>query len=240
MIKLKNVSKVYNSNSHPFKCLNNISLNFGDHEFAVIHGPSGSGKTSLLNIIGLLDTATEGSYVLDGVDVSGRKSSVLADLRLHKIGFIFQAYNLMRVLTVIENTEMILELQGCHKAARREKSLEVLDVLGLLDLKDRYPSQLSGGQQQRVAVARAIASSPKLIIADEPTANLDSKTANILLDYMQKLHEERGISFIFSSHEPLVISRARRAIQLKDGSVFGDDVGGKEQSVERRQVNSCV
>lgn len=225
MIQLNAIDKIYGTKTNPVHCLKSVNLTLSNKEFAVISGPSGSGKTTLLNIIGMLDVPSHGSYLLDGVDVSRISSKKRADIRLREIGFIFQAYNLMPVLTVRENTEMVLELQGMAKAKRHDISSEILDVLGLLEMADRYPSQLSGGQQQRVAVARAVASSPKLIIADEPTANLDSKTASSLLDYMLKLHHNRGVSFVFSSHDPLVIQRAHRHINLKDGAIVGDELG---------------
>ena len=192
-------------------------------DFLAIVGPSGSGKTTLLNLIGALDAVTEGSLEVLGQNVSSMSLRQRADLRLHSLGFVFQAYNLFPVLTAQENVEFVLELQGVNKN-RRKRAREVLAQLGLEKYADRRPTQMSGGQQQRVAVARAVASQPKLVLADEPTANLDGENAGILLDMMRELNERLGTTFIFSTHDPRVIDYARRVITLVDGKIAKDIV----------------
>jgi putative ABC transport system ATP-binding protein len=191
-------------------------------DFLALVGPSGSGKTTLLNLLGALDRPTKGE-----VEVLGQKLSTLgkgqrARLRLEKLGFVFQAYNLVPVLTAAENVEFVLELQGMGAGERRKRALEVLKDLGLAELADRRPSEMSGGQQQRVAVARAIASRPKLVLADEPTANLDTKSAEQLMELMERLHRDHGATFVFSTHDPRIVAHATRVVTLEDGKVVSD------------------
>ncbi len=193
-------------------------------EFTVLAGPSGSGKTTLLNLIGCLDQPTTGNIVIDGRDVSREPTAKLADFRRDHIGFVFQSYNLIPVLTALENAEFTLMLQGVPAAERRRRVSALFERLGIAGLEDRRPDDLSGGQQQRVAVARAIASNPSIVLADEPTANLDSATSAELLALMRQLNEEDGVTFLFSSHDPQVIEQARRVITLKDGRLVEDQL----------------
>ncbi|HEU4430620.1 MAG TPA: ABC transporter ATP-binding protein, partial [Myxococcota bacterium] len=186
-------------------------------------GPSGSGKTTLLNLFGALDAPTSGAVSLDGQDLARLSRSQLAALRLAKLGFVFQAFNLIPVLSARENVEFVMELQGSPAAERRARALAVLADVGLAELADKRPLEMSGGQQQRVAIARAIASSPRVVLADEPTANLDSVTAGKLIDLMERLNRERGVTFLFSTHDPRVIERARRVVRLRDGEVVADE-----------------
>jgi len=222
VIKTNNLSKIYNQGEIEVKALNDVSCEFQKGEFTAIVGPSGSGKTTFLNIIGGLDTPTSGTVEIGDVDITKLKSSKLIDFRLHNIGFIFQAYNLIPVLTAKENVEFIMLLQGIDKEYREKRTAGLLKEVGLGELMNRRPTQLSGGQQQRVAVARALASKPRFILADEPTANLDSKSTTQLLDIMAKLNKEEGITFIFSTHDQRVIDRARRIIVLEDGKIVED------------------
>ncbi|HSM49139.1 MAG TPA: ABC transporter ATP-binding protein, partial [Draconibacterium sp.] len=187
-----------------------------------IVGPSGSGKTTLLNIIGGLDDATEGTVTIDNVEINQLSARKLTDFRMRNIGFVFQAYNLIPVLTARENVEFILHLQGADKKYRESRTTELLQSVGLGEMMDRRPSKLSGGQQQRVAVARALASKPKFVLADEPTANLDSKSTENLLDIMERLNKEEKITFIFSTHDARVVNKARRVITLEDGKIVSD------------------
>jgi putative ABC transport system ATP-binding protein len=204
--------------------VNNVTLEFQEAEFAAIVGPSGSGKTTLLNLIGGLDMPSSGEIYIDGTDLSRLRSSQLIDFRMRNIGFVFQAYNLIPVLTAKENVEFIMSLQKWSKKERDERTYELLKAVGLADRADNRPSKLSGGQQQRVAVARALASKPKFVLADEPTANLDSKSATTLLEIMEKLNHEEKITFIFSTHDPRVVKMAHRVITLEDGKVISDDI----------------
>ena len=222
VIKTNNLSKIYNQGEIEVKALNDVSCEFQKGEFTAIVGPSGSGKTTFLNIIGGLDTPTTGTVEIGDVDITKLKSSKLIDFRLHNIGFIFQAYNLIPVLTAKENVEFIMLLQGIDKEYREKRTADLLEEVGLGELINRRPTQLSGGQQQRVAVARALASKPRFILADEPTANLDSKSTTQLLDIMAKLNKEEGITFVFSTHDQRVIDRARRIIVLEDGKIVED------------------
>jgi len=224
VIDIHNVSKVYNPDTIPVHAVNNVHLHFDRGEFAALVGPSGSGKTTLLNIIGGLDAPTAGRVVINGTDITRLSANQLIQFRLHHIGFVFQSYNLVPVLTARENVEFIMLLQGASKADRDRRVRELLEAVGLSDKMDVRPAQLSGGQQQRVAVARALASKPKFILADEPTANLDSHSATNLLDMMAQLNLEEGMTFIFSTHDARVIERARRVITLVDGSVASDVV----------------
>jgi putative ABC transport system ATP-binding protein len=216
------VSKTYNPKTIPVHALRGVDLEIGAGEFTAIVGPSGSGKTTLLNIIGGLDKPTEGKVIIDGVDVSALGEGKLIDFRKEKIGFVFQAYNLIPVLTAKENVEFVMLLQGRPKAEREKRVLELMEAVGLGDKLNSRPSQLSGGQQQRVAVARALAPSPAFILADEPTANLDSASASNLLDIMEKMNKEEGITFVFSTHDQRVIDRARRVVTLVDGKIDAD------------------
>ncbi len=222
VVEVRRISKIFEQKHQRVPGLRDVDFSVRSGDFTVIAGPSGSGKTTLLNILGLLDVPSAGSVFFDGRNLASASMAELARLRRDHVGFVFQAYNLMPVLNALENTEMVMEFQGVPAAERRRLGTEVLRSLGLQDLMQRYPDQLSGGQQQRVAVARAIASRPKLVIADEPTANLDSKTAEGLMDLMARLNAEHGITFVFSSHDPHVIQRARRVVSLQDGQIIGD------------------
>lgn len=222
IIEIKKLHKVYTDNSVSVNALNGINLDFEEGEFSAIVGPSGSGKTTLLNIIGGLDDATEGTVIIDDVEINQLPARKLTDFRMRNIGFVFQAYNLIPVLTARENVEFILHLQGADKKYRESRTKELLLAVGLGEMMDRRPSKLSGGQQQRVAVARALASKPKFVLADEPTANLDSKSTENLLEIMEKLNKEEKITFIFSTHDARVVSKARRVITLEDGKIVSD------------------
>lgn len=224
IIEIKNVTKIYNGSEVKVNAVNGVTLDFQEAEFTAIVGPSGSGKTTLLNMIGGLDTPTSGDIFVDGTNLSKLKSSELIDFRLNNIGFVFQSYNLIPVLTAKENVEFIMSLQKWPKAERDKRTLELLAAIGLDDRINSRPSQMSGGQQQRVAVARALASRPKFVLADEPTANLDSKSAATLLEIMEKLNHEEKITFIFSTHDARVVKMAHRVITLEDGKVVSDDV----------------
>ncbi len=226
LIELKNVSKIYHTTAVPVQAVKSVNLKVEKREFTSIVGPSGSGKTTLLNLVGGLDKPTEGSVLIEGQDISTLKSNKLIEYRLHHIGFVFQAYNLIPVFTARENVEFIMLLQGISKAEREKRAIELLSAVGLADRTNSRPSQLSGGQQQRVAVARALASKPNFVLADEPTANLDSQTAEALLDLMEKLNEDFNITFVFSTHDPRVIKRARRIVTLEDGAVKSDEIVG--------------
>lgn len=222
IIEIKDVKKIYNETEILVHAVNGVSLDFQEAEFAAIVGPSGSGKTTLLNLIGGLDLPTSGEILIDGVNLSTLKSSALIDFRMRNIGFVFQAYNLIPVLTAKENVEFIMALQKWSKKDREERTFELLKAVGLADRSNSRPSKLSGGQQQRVAVARALASRPRFVLADEPTANLDSKSAAILLEIMEKLNHEEKITFIFSTHDARVVKMAHRVITLEDGQVVSD------------------
>jgi len=223
VIEINNLTKIYNESEVKVKAVDKVSLSFEQGEFAAIVGPSGSGKTTLLNLIGGLDKPTEGSIIVDGTNISGLSSSKLIDFRLRNIGFVFQAYNLIPVLTAKENVEFIMELQGKSRIERDQRAIELLSAVGLGDRVNARPAKLSGGQQQRIAVARALASKPKFILADEPTANLDSKSTETLLDIMEKLNKEEKITFIFSTHDQRVVNKARRVITVEDGHIVSDE-----------------
>ena len=224
ILELKNVNKIYNSTEVKVHAVNDVTLDFVEAEFAAIVGPSGSGKTTLLNLIGGLDMPTSGEIIITGTNLSKLKSSQLIDFRLNNIGFVFQSYNLIPVLTAKENVEFIMTLQKWPEKDKDERTMELLRAVGLGDRINSRPTKLSGGQQQRVAVARALASKPKFILADEPTANLDSKAATTLLEIMEKLNHESKITFIFSTHDPRVVKMAHRIITLEDGKVISDDI----------------
>jgi len=222
LIKLNNVSKIYDGTAVPVKALSEVTLSIELGEFTAIVGPSGSGKTTLLNMIGGLDVPTEGIVIVDNVDISTYKPDELVNFRLHHIGFVFQAYNLIPVFTAKENVEFIMLLQKVSKQEREARATELLNQVGLGDRTNSRPSELSGGQQQRVAVARALASKPSFVLADEPTANLDSQTADSLLDLMEELNEKFNMTFVFSTHDARVIARAHRVVTLEDGKIKND------------------
>lgn len=221
VIETKNLFKIYRGVVN-VRAVDGVNLQIEDNEFTAIVGPSGSGKTTLLNIIGGLDRASKGSVVVNGTEITKKSDNELIDFRLKHIGFVFQSYNLIPVLTAKENTEFIMLMQGIDKKERDARVTSLLAQVGLGDKMDNKPTQLSGGQQQRVAVARALASKPDFVLADEPTANLDSKSATNLLDIMAKLNEEEGVTFIFSTHDQRVIDRAKRVITLEDGKIVSD------------------
>ncbi len=223
VIKTTNLSKVYSDSVVPVHALKNVSLEFKEGEFTAIVGPSGSGKTTFLNVIGGLDKPTDGHVVIDGVDIATMKEGQLFDFRLKHIGFVFQAYNLIPVLTAVENVSFIMLLQKQPKAQMEARAKEMLEQVGLAEKLHVRPGKLSGGQQQRVAVARALASKPDFVLADEPTANLDTESAFNLLDIMSRLNKEENITLIFSTHDQRVIERARRVITLVDGAVDKDE-----------------
>ncbi len=224
MIVTEGIKKVYSENAVPVHALRGIDLRIQSGEFTALVGPSGSGKTTFLNIISGLDTPTEGKVWLNGKLLSSMSGNELSDFRRDNIGFIFQAYNLIPVLTVEENIEYIMLLQSVPKIERHRRVTAMLEEVGLAGFADRKPPKLSGGQQQRVAIARAMVSQPTIILADEPTANLDSKTGTELLDMMTVLNEQTGMTFIFSTHEQMVMDRAKRLILLKDGQVESDEI----------------
>jgi putative ABC transport system ATP-binding protein len=223
-LEIKQINKTFQPNKEvEVVALRDVNLDIERGGFVVLSGPSGSGKTTLLNIIGGLDDATSGEVFLDGQLLTGMSERALSGTRRDHIGFVFQAYNLIPVLTARENIEYVMNLQGRSQQECNERSLEVAQKLGIDALLGKLPNQLSGGQQQRVAVARAVAATPKLILADEPTANLDSKTAASLMDMMQRLNEDEGVTIIFSSHDPLVIGKAKHSVVLKDGEVIANE-----------------
>ncbi len=222
LIKCESLSKIYDQEETKVTALNNVSLTINEGEFVSLVGPSGSGKSTLLNLIGALDTPTSGKVTVDGVNLAVLSKSQLSDLRLNNISFVFQAYNLIPVLSARENVEFVMELQGVSPKERKERSIAILEEVGLKGLESRRPSQLSGGQQQRVAVARAVVTKPRLLLADEPTANLDSNTARNLVSLMREMNEKLGITFIFSTHDPIVMEFARRIIKLRDGAISED------------------
>tara|TARA_R110002050_G_scaffold11122_2_gene37822 strand:+ start:24075 stop:24761 length:687 start_codon:yes stop_codon:yes gene_type:complete len=222
IIQAKHIQKTYNADTIPVHALNDVNLNVEEGEFTAIVGPSGCGKTTLLNILGGLDDATSGQVEIDGTVITEMKDSDLIDFRLHNIGFVFQSYNLIPVLTTKENVEFIMLLQKQGDDIRDKRAMELLKEMGIADKADKRPAELSGGQQQRVAVARALASKPKFVLADEPTANLDSQSTSDLLDIMAKLNEEEGITFVFSTHDQRVIDRAKRIVYLDDGKIVND------------------
>jgi putative ABC transport system ATP-binding protein len=224
ILEIKNVSKVYNESEIQVNAVNGVSLEFQEAEFAAIVGPSGSGKTTLLNLIGGLDNPTSGEIIIDGTNLAKLKSSELIDFRMRNIGFVFQSYNLIPVLTAKENVEFIMNLQKWSRKERDERTFELLKAIGLFERANSRTTKMSGGQQQRIAVARALASRPKFVLADEPTANLDSKSAATLLEIMEKLNHEEKITFIFSTHDARVVKMAHRVITLEDGKVVSDDV----------------
>ncbi|MGN6297363.1 MAG: ABC transporter ATP-binding protein [Ginsengibacter sp.] len=222
VIDAHNISKIYNPDTIPVYAVNNVHLHLLKGEFTALVGPSGSGKTTLLNLIGGLDKTDTGNIFINGIDITKLSAGRLIDFRLHNIGFVFQSFNLIPVLTAKENVEFIMQLQGIKRSVREKRIYPLFKQIGLEDKMNSRPSQLSGGQQQRVAVARALASKPQFVLADEPTANLDSKSASNLLDIMALLNKEENMTFIFSTHDQRVIERARRVITLVDGKVVSD------------------
>jgi len=226
LIRIDKVSKTYRTGEVTVEALKEVSLTIARGEFTAIAGPSGSGKTTVLNIISGLDKPDSGAVELGGRAISAMSGSELSDFRRDHIGFIFQSYNLIPVLTVEENIEYVMLLQGVPKKERNERVAQILAEVGLEGMQKRLPIHLSGGQQQRVAVARAMVSKPDIILADEPTANLDSKTGHDLLDMMKELNEKHGVTFLFSTHDRMIMEHARRLITLRDGAVVSDEVRG--------------
>ena len=222
LIQITDLGKVYNSKTIPVEAVKHLDLTIEKGEFTAIVGPSGSGKTTLLNLIGGLDSPSYGRIVIDGTNIADLKQSDMVEYRLHHIGFVFQAYNLIPVLSARENVEFIMLLQGVGKKERRKRAAELLDAVGLGERMESRPSQLSGGQQQRVAVARALASHPAFVLADEPTANLDSESTASLLDLMGELNKKFEMTFVFSTHDARVIKRACRVVTLEDGMIRQD------------------
>ena len=223
IVELRGLDKHYQQGELEVKAIDNVSLIIEKGDFAALCGPSGSGKTSILNLIGGLDSATSGKVLLEGVDLSALSNGGLAEKRKNRVGFVFQSYNLIPVLTAYENAAFVLDLQNVKPALIRAKVMKTLADVGLAGMEDRRPDQMSGGQQQRVAIARAIVTSPAIVLADEPTANVDSKTAESLLDLMEKLNREQGVTFLFSTHDQHVMDRAKRIIQIIDGQVESDE-----------------
>ena len=226
-VRLEAVTRVYAHDGITVRALAGIDLEVRKGDFAVVVGPSGSGKTTLLNLIGGLDTPTSGRIWVGDKEISGMSRSALSRLRLHQIGFVFQEFNLIPVLSAVENVEFVMLLQGVRAAERRARSLALLNLLGLAGLEHRRPNELSGGQQQRVAVARAIAAEPVIVLPDEPTANLDSKAGAELMDVMRRINKERAATFLFSTHDPMVMERATRVIRLRDGRIEADERRGQ-------------
>ena len=220
ILELRNLKKTYGSGDRMVQAVHDVSLQIYPGEMLAFAGPSGSGKTTLLNLVGGIDEASEGEVFLDGIPLSSLKEKESADFRLNNIGFVFQSYNLIPVLTAQENVEFVLELQGVEKEKRKAMATQVLLDVGLENRLDHKPNQLSGGQQQRVAIARALVGKPKLILADEPTANLDSKTGEHLLELLKSLNEKYGITLLFSTHDPKVLERMSRVVKMLDGKVI--------------------
>lgn len=227
MVVCEDVTKTYTQGSVPVHALRGVSVTIDRGGFVALAGPSGSGKTTLLNLIGGLDAPDSGTVSVDGRVLSDMSQSALAELRLNTIGFIFQAYNLIPVLSAQENVEYVMLMQGVGARERRQRSRAILDDVGLAGLYERRPAELSGGQQQRVAVARAVVSGPSIVLADEPTANLDSDTGRGLLEMMCEMNRQRGVTFIFSTHDRMVMDYAQRIIRIKDGRVDGE-MGGEK------------
>jgi len=222
VVQVRGVSKIYRQGMIDVAALDGVDLDVAVGDFAALAGPSGSGKTTLLNLIGALDKPTEGTITVEGRRLDAMGSTELARLRLERMGFVFQAYNLLPVLSAYENAEFVLLLRGVAAEERRRKVMDLLAAVGLEGMENRRPAELSGGQQQRVAIARALAAEPAIVLADEPTANLDSKTGDDLIALMRQLNAERGVTFVISSHDPKVIHHARRVIRLEDGRIVDD------------------
>lgn len=222
LVETRDLVKIYRTGKVETPALRGVTLRLEEGEFTALAGPSGSGKTTLLNLIGGLDRPTRGVVIVGGQDLSALSPNALADFRLRNLGFIFQTYNLIEVLTALENVEFPLLLQGVPAAERRERARKALEAVGLGEYLHRRPTELSGGQQQRVAVARALVSRPKLVLADEPTANLDSETGLQLIRLMKELNETQGVTFLFSTHDPKVIAAAQRVLHLQDGRIVDE------------------
>ena len=222
VVECRGVSRTYADDAVPVHALRGVDFELRSGEWVSLAGPSGSGKSTLLHLIGGLDRPTDGAVVVDGVDVTELSEARLSDLRLRKIGFVFQAYNLIPVLSAVENVEFIMQLQGVPSGERRQRALDALDSLGLADLTHRRPGEMSGGQQQRVAIARAIVTNPVLLLADEPSANLDTATTKELLNLLQTLNAERGVTILTATHDPMVMSYTGRQVNLRDGGVVND------------------
>lgn len=223
VIEIKSLTKIYNGGEVKVKAVNGIDINFKEGEFTAVVGPSGSGKTTFLNMLGGLDRPTSGQVVIGGVDVWSLSSRQLIDFRMNNIGFVFQSYNLIPVLTAGENVEFIMQLQGKPRKEREQRTKELLEAVGIGDRIKSRPSKLSGGQQQRVAVARALASKPEFILADEPTANLDSSSTSSLLELMAQMNKKYNTTFIFATHDQRVMDKARRIVTIEDGKILSDE-----------------
>ena len=223
IVQVQQVTRSYQQGEHSVLALRGVDLNIEEGEFTVLMGASGSGKTTLLNIIGGLDVADSGKVVVDGRPFDKLSSAALSDIRLKRLGFVFQAYNLIPVLSAYENAEFVLLLQGMPAKKRKQRVMDTLKAVGLMGMEHRKPSELSGGQQQRVAVARAIAGHPALVLADEPTANLDSKTSNALIALMKELNTTQNITFLFATHDPKVMAAAKRVVTMEDGQIISDE-----------------
>ena len=224
IVKLEEITKIYQQGKVEVRAVDGLSLNIGKGDFAARCGPSGSGKTTVLNLIGGLDVPTSGRVFLEDQDLATLSRSQVSNIRRDRLGFVFQAYNLIPVLTAYENAEFVLKLQGVPDRECRDRVMEILKEVGLEGLENRRPDEMSGGQQQRVAIARAIVTRPAIVLADEPTANVDSSTADALLDLMQQLNQGYGGTFLFSTHDRRVMDRARRLIRLRDGKIERDEV----------------
>lgn len=224
IVRLDDVCKTYRQGKIEVHAVDHLDLNINKTDFAALCGPSGSGKTTVLNMIGGLDKPSSGAVFLEAYDLGSLSRSALSELRRDRIGFVFQSYNLIPVMTAYENTEFVLKLQGLHEAEIRERVMSILKEVGLEGLEKRRPDEMSGGQQQRVAIARAIVTRPAIVLADEPTANVDSATAESLLDLMQQLNQDEAITFLFSTHDPRVMDRAQRLIRLRDGQLESDEL----------------
>jgi putative ABC transport system ATP-binding protein len=222
IVSVQDISRDYKQGSHTVRALRGVDLEIEKGEFVALMGASGSGKTTLLNLIGGLDTPTSGQASIEGQVLSEMTSAALSDMRRDRIGFVFQSYNLVPVLSAVENTEMVLLLRGMASAERRAVAMKTLAAVGLEGMEHRRPNELSGGQQQRVAVGRAIAGEPALVLADEPTANLDSQTGQELIELMARLNEEQGITFVFATHDPKVMAAAKRVVRMEDGRIIED------------------
>ncbi|MFC1489982.1 ABC transporter ATP-binding protein [Candidatus Latescibacterota bacterium] len=222
-IQMTGVKKYFHEGEHVVHAVDGVDITLKKGEFAALAGPSGSGKTTLLNLVGGLDKPDSGSISIADSMLNDKSDNELTELRLHNIGFVFQAYNLIPVLTAYENVQFVLQIQGVPDNEHRDRIMTVFHSLGLEGLENRFPTQLSGGQQQRVAVARAIIGKPAIILADEPTANLDSETSEKLLKMMRQLNEQENVTFLFSTHDPMVIEQARRVINMRDGKINNEE-----------------
>jgi putative ABC transport system ATP-binding protein len=222
IVQIQDVTRDYTQGSHVVRALRGVNLNIDPGEFVAIMGSSGSGKTTLLNLVGGLDAPTTGSVCIEKRELAGMTPAARSELRRDRIGFVFQSYNLVPVLSAVENTEIVLTLRGQDSATRRQTAMKMLASVGLEGMENRRPNELSGGQQQRVAIARAIAGEPALVLADEPTANLDSETGNEIISLMAELNKTQGITFVFATHDPKVMAAAHRVIVMEDGQVKED------------------